>query len=363
MDNIPAYRHIKEVLREEIRQGKYKPGDKLPSSNELAAMFGTSRNTSVKALTELVFEGVASAVKGSGTVVNDLTSAAAPVRRKSRKECPDIGLLLADLDDLNHPYISRILQGISNRAKTLPCTIRIFCIRNASIAEFAKQRAFDGLIVITELPDSSVLLMKREKIPFVLLGNDLAGEEVASVANDSFSGVSEAMRHLHDLGHRSIGVLSGPSGRSITACGYLAYRQMLQELGLSEEECFFKACDWGEKAGYEVFGALLKSGKRPTALFAFEDYMACGAIRAAKEFGLRVPEDLSVIGFGNYSGAPSPVPLTTVDAFNGELGAKSLELITDILKGKAVPDRKIFVKPLLIERESCRKTIQRKDEK
>ncbi len=363
MENIPVYQHIKEVLREEIRQGKYKPGEKLPSSNELAAMFGTSRNTSVKALTELVFEGVASAVKGSGTVVNDLSSAAFPVHRKLRKECPDIGLLLADLDDLNHPYISRVLQGISGRAKTLSCTIRIFCIKNASIAEFIKQHPFDGLIVITELPDSSILLMKRQKVPFVLLGNDLAGEEVASVANDSFSGVFNAMRHLHKLGHRRIGVLSGPSGRNVTACGYLAYRQMLQELGLAEDECFFKACDWGEAAGYEEFSRILKSGRRPTALVTFEDYMACGAIRAAKEAGLRVPQELSVVGFGNYTDAPSPVPLTTVDVFNGELGAKSLELIVEILKGKAPPDRKIFVKPLLIERESCSPLINRKDKK
>ncbi len=363
MENSPVYRHIKDVLREEIRQGKYKPGDRLPSSNELAAMFGTSRNTSVKALTELVSEGVASAMKGSGTVVNDLNAASGAPRRKLRKECPDIGLLLADLDDLNHPYIARVLQGISGRAKTLSCTIRIFCIRNASIGEFVKQRPFDGLIVITELPDSSVLYMKQQKVPFVLLGNDLAGEEVASVANDSFSGVFEAMRYLHGLGHRRIGVLSGPSGRSVTACGYLAYRQMLQEFGLAEDECFFKASDWGEEAGYEVFGRLLKSGRHPTALFAFEDYIACGAIRAAKEAGLRVPEDLSVIGCGNYTDAPYGIPLTTVEPFCGELGAKSLELITAILKGKAPPDRKIFVKPLLIERESCRKTDHRKGKK
>ena len=69
MENIPMYQHIKDILKEEIRQGKYRPGDRLPSSNELAVLFSTSRNTSVKALNELVMEGAASAVKGSGTTV------------------------------------------------------------------------------------------------------------------------------------------------------------------------------------------------------------------------------------------------------------------------------------------------------
>ena len=66
MENIPMYQHIKDILKEEIRQGKSRPGDRLPSSNELAVLFSTSRNTSVKALNELVMEGAASAVKGSG---------------------------------------------------------------------------------------------------------------------------------------------------------------------------------------------------------------------------------------------------------------------------------------------------------
>lgn len=227
MENIPMYQHIKDILKEEIRQGKYRPGDRLPSSNELAVLFSTSRNTSVKALNELVMEGAASAVKGSGTIVNDLHSESGGGKSPVRKNCPDIGLLLADLDDLNHPYITRILHGISERGKTLPCSLRIFCIRNTSIREFAAQRHFDGLIVITELPETSILYLKQQDIPFVLLGNDIAGEDVAVVMNEAFSAMFEAMRHLVRLGHRRIGVLSGPSCKAVTTGGYLAYRQML----------------------------------------------------------------------------------------------------------------------------------------
>ena len=306
----------------------------------------------------------ASAVKGSGTIVNDLHSESGGGKSPVRKNCPDIGLLLADLDDLNHPYITRILHGISERGKTLPCSLRIFCIRNTSIREFAAQRHFDGLIVITELPETSILYLKQQDIPFVLLGNDIAGEDVAVVMNEAFSAMFEAMRHLVRLGHRRIGVLSGPSCKAVTTGGYLAYRQMLAELALVEDECFFKACDWGEESGYHAFKKLWNEGKRPTALIAFEDYMAYGAIRAAEEAGLAVPDSLSVIGYGNYPVKAGDVPLTTFDHHIEDLGRKSLELITEILKGKAPPDRKIYLRPQMIERGSCIKYPQkRKKEK
>ena len=195
MDDIPIYRHIKEILLEEIRQGKYRPGDRLPSSNELAKLFSVSRNTTVKALEELVREGAGTPVRGRGTIVNDLAPGAAPVFRSVRNACPDVGLLLADLDDLNHPYITRILAGISERAKTLSCSLRIFCIRNTAIRDFVAQRHFDGLIVITELPAASILYMKQRNVPFVLLGND-----------DDISAIHAFQRQTQQIGETELSV-------------------------------------------------------------------------------------------------------------------------------------------------------------
>ena len=119
-----------------------------------------------------------------------------------------------------------------------------------------------------------------------------------------------------------------------------------------------------EESGYHAFKKLWNEGKRPTALIAFEDYMAYGAIRAAEEAGLAVPDSLSVIGYGNYPVKAGDVPLTTFDHHIEDLGRKSLELITEILKGKAPPDRKIYLRPQMIERGSCIKYPQkRKKEK
>ena len=98
--SVPVYQRIKDVLTEEIRQGKYKPGDILPSVNELAKMFSTSRNTSVKAINDLSHEGIIHCVQGKGSVVNDLRKknkklASKKVKASSKSSFPVIGILLA----------------------------------------------------------------------------------------------------------------------------------------------------------------------------------------------------------------------------------------------------------------------------
>ncbi len=352
---IPTYQQIKDVLKEEIRQGKYKPGDILPSVNQLAKMFSTSRNTSVKAVNDLMHEGVVHTVQGRGTMVNDLhAEISSPVRKKRKSPIPGIGVLLADFDDINHPYIVKILKGISDGAKSSKCRLKVFCISNYSIREFIANEEFDGLVVLTELPQSSVLLLKQHKIPFVLANNDIYGEELYSVTVDSYRSVYESLKYLNELGHRKIAVLSGPSGARSTPLGYMAYQRAIEDFNLENDDRLFKSCEYyDEESGYKAFSELLKTGCRPSAVIAFDDYMACGAIRAANEHGLKVPEDLSVVGSGNQLNGYAPLPLTTMDYHLNDLGGKCLEMLLAHLGGTPPDKHKINLKPELIIRDSC----------
>ena len=212
--SIPVYQRIKDVLTEEIRQGKYKPGDTLPSVNELAKMFSTSRNTSVKAINDLSHEGIIFCVQGKGSVVSDFHKKNKNLKSKAKasnnSSFPVIGILLADFDDMTHPYLSMVLKGISGKAKTMPCNLKTFCINNYSIDTFIHNEVFDGLIVLTELPQSSVFLLRQNGIPFVLANNDIYGEELLSITLDSFSSTYKALEYLYSLGHSKISVLTGP---------------------------------------------------------------------------------------------------------------------------------------------------------
>ena len=357
--SIPVYQRIKDVLTEEIRQGKYKPGDTLPSVNELAKMFSTSRNTSVKAINDLSHEGIIYCVQGKGSVVNDLQKknkklASKKVKASSNSSFPVIGVLLADFDDMTHPYLSMILKGISGKAKTMPCNLKTFCIKNYSIDDFIRTENFDGLIVLTELPQSSVFLLKQNGIPFVLANNDIYGEELLSVTIDSFTATYKAVEYLHSLGHSKISVLSGPYFARSTPLAYSAYKHAMNHFKLEVEESFFRSCNYGEEGGYAVFSEMLKSEKVPTAVFALEDFIAVGVMKAAGEKSFKVPGDMSVIGNGNMlNGSNVKVPLTTFNTKLDELGGLCLEMIVRQIKKEPIKKTKISLDPELIIRGSC----------
>jgi len=355
--SIPAYQQIKDILKGEIQQGKYKPGDALPSVNQLAKMFATSRNTSVKAITDLVHEGIVFTVQGKGTLVSDFSKA--PEANKSKKKrsssVPCIGILLADFDNIDHPYMAKIIKGISEKAKAIKCNMKVFCISNYSINDFVHNEDFDGLIVLTELPQSSVFLIRQNKIPFVLANNDIYGEDLFSVTVDNFNATYQAVKYLHNLGHKEICVLAGPHFARSTPISYAAYKFAMNEFGLEVNENFFKSCEYGEDGGYAAFSSLIQAGKIPTAVFALEDYIACGVIKAAAEKSLKVPDDLSIIGNGNMLNGSSIFALTTFNNKLDELGGLCLELLDKQLKDEPVKNRKISLVPELIIRNSCAK--------
>ena len=115
--STPVYQQIKDVIREEIKQGKYKPGDILPSVNQLAVMFSTSRNTAVKAVSDLVHDGIIYCVQGRGSVVSDLRKGTKVRKTKNfnKTSVPGIGILLADFDDINHPRSEEHTSELQSR--------------------------------------------------------------------------------------------------------------------------------------------------------------------------------------------------------------------------------------------------------
>ena len=351
---LPVYQQIKDIIREEIAQGKYKPGDTLPSANQLAKLFSTSRNTAVKAINDLAFEGTIYCVQGKGSIVNDLQKETVRNAKRKKSDIPEIGVLLSDFDKLNHPYFTSLFKGISEKAKTIPCKLKTFSINNYSINDFVNTEYFDGLIVASKLPQSSVFVLKQNHIPFVLAGNDIYGEELLCVTGDSYNSTYEAVKYLYSLGHKKIAVLTGPTTARSTPLAYMAYKHAMAELNLEVDENLFRACDYGEEAGCTAFQKLIDSRNIPTAVFTMEDNIAVGVIKAAEENSLKVPEDLSVIGSGDrFPVSNVKIPLTTFSDKLPEIGALCLEMIDKKINNKVIKNPKVSLKSQLIIRESC----------
>jgi DNA-binding LacI/PurR family transcriptional regulator len=166
---------------------------------------------------------------------------------------------------------------------------------------------------------------------------------------DQHAGAARATRHLLSLGHRTVWHLAGPANW-IDAGGRAAgWRSVLAAEGREIPECL--TGDWSARSGYE-HGKRLAANPEITALFVANDATALGVLRALRERGRRVPEDVSVVGFDDVPEAPffSP-PLTTVRQNFGEVGRHAFQLLLDQIDG-LTPERRRIVEPELVVRES-----------
>lgn len=198
----------------------------------------------------------------------------------------------------------------------------------------------DGVVTVLFHTSATALFqLLNHNIPVVRLeaAHKNAGERpLDNVYLDNVAAAQAAGRHLLDKGHERIGMLTGSEGPS--AYRLIGYSLMLQERGMPLDEGLIKTGDFNEAGGYVAMQALLAQMPRPTAVFAANDLMAMGAYLAIKEAGLRIPEDIAVVGFDNIPTAKlvSP-PLTTVDQFQRNVGRRAAEMLFERLMGVSFP--------------------------
>jgi LacI family transcriptional regulator len=210
------------------------------------------------------------------------------------------------------------------------------------------RRRVDGLVLTTaragaEAPGAD------ERVPQVLA---LRGDGVRSAAlGDDHLGARLAVRHLVDLGHRRIGLVGGP-GYATSARGREAgYAAALADAGIAADPSLVAGDAFSMEAGERAGRALLDRAARPTAIFAVNDNTAIGVLAAAHALGLRVPEDLSLVGYNDIPVVSRlPVPLTTVRVPFGTVAANALDLLQEALAGAA--PRTLVAAPTLIPRRS-----------
>lgn len=193
----------------------------------------------------------------------------------------------------------------------------------------------DGAIIVDLVPTASErALLAEQRVPWVMVGADCPG--VDSVVIDNLEGARAATRHLIELGHRSIGLISGgpamfpASSPPLRRAGFLA---ALEEAGVRFDPKAERVGDFSALGGYEAMQSILDLDRPPTAVFAMSDEMAMGAARAIEESGRSVPDDVSVVGFDDVDWAFA-FGLTTVRQDATELGAIAARLMIERLEGQ-----------------------------
>lgn len=215
----------------------------------------------------------------------------------------------------------------------------------------------DGLIFMaTGDRSQSLETLVRGGLPVVVVDRQLSALEVDTVLTDNLQGGLLATRYLIASGHRRIGCITGPSHLTPSAQRVIGYRQALQEAGLEVDEVLMVRGDFHPRSGYEAARRLLEQHPLPTALFACNDMMAIGALRALAEAGLRVPEDCSIVGYDDIELASyAAPPLTTVRQDKVAIAEAALRLVLERINQPELPARCETLPVELVERQSTRR--------
>ena len=268
-----------------------------------------------------------------------------------------VGVLVPLIYDL---YFSAILSGIAEAAydhdlRLLLSPTQHDHAREASLLERLTRDVTDGALIV--LPEESSAELERvisEARPVVVVDPLLPlGERVPCVSVGHGGGAGDAMRHLLELGHRRIGAVTGPPGWVATEARREGYRTALARAGIPFDPALEVASDFERAAGASAAAVLLSLPEPPTAIFAFNDAIAVGTMRAAHELGVRVPEELSVIGFDDIAYATMVGPmLTTVRQPLGELGRTAVNLLLRLLERPSSEPRQIELSTRLVVRDT-----------
>ena len=218
-------------------------------------------------------------------------------------------------------------------------------------------RQVDGLMVLNPRADGRYryfLPLIDKGMAIVYLNNTPRGEPVSSVRCDDHEGGYRATRHLIDLGHTAIATILGPDNEECALDRFDGYRQALLEVGLGVDPALTGQGNWSATSGYQTTKGLLAASRTFTAIFAQNDQMAVGAIRALREAGRQVPANVSVIGFDDIPLASYfDPPLTTLRQPMEESGQQAARLLVQTIQSPGHPPEQVLIHARLVERASC----------
>ena len=346
--------------RERILDGRLPAGTRLPTDEELAALYQISRDTVRKALAQLANEGLIERVQGRGTFVSRPSSYGSPLTQLKQKQ---IGLVLNRT--FRTQLAMNLLVGVEQAAKSHGYNVSFTYAegeQEQQASDIARMRAnhVSGMI-IWPTGDSTAALIRQlqaDHIPVVLMDRYFPDLPLDYVGSDNVGGGYRATEHLLILGHRRIGfVYAHEETLQITSVyeRWQGYRKALQKYEVHYDETLVVPDVRQSQAGtLEGLVEFLQRPDRPGAIFTVNDYVALDVLQAAKALHLRIPEDLAVVGFDDmeFAAHVNP-PLTTIKQQFIDIGLRAGSLLINRVEGMVGTPRHIELPTNLIIRESC----------
>ncbi|WP_082233282.1 LacI family DNA-binding transcriptional regulator [Halobacillus massiliensis] len=283
-----------------------------------------------------------------------------------RQSTQTIGIVMKDsaTHSFENPFFSEILKGISGSCHAKDYSINLTTGESQEaifqdVVKMVQGKRVDGIIVLYSREDDPVVpyLMERD-FPFVVVGKPLFGaNKHMYVDNDNVEASREAANHLINLGHRRLGFIGGDLKFEVAKDRLNGFKQAAYENGIKEEELYILSTELNNPVttGKKIVSKLMELSHRPTALLVTDDYNGLTVISAFQEHNIKVPEDVSVIGFNNTMIAKLAYPpLTTVDTNPYQLGFQASNSLIDVLNDPSALKRGVIIPTTIVERDSCK---------
>jgi LacI family transcriptional regulator len=255
------------------------------------------------------------------------------------------------------PFFPMLMQSISSTCNQKDYSIMFWLaepeFERRAIHQVLYNGLIDGVIVSSmHLSDPIIETLCERKLPFVTVGRNPTSPRTSYVDADNYNGAREAMRHLMRLGRKRIATISGPMNTIVGVDRLKGYRDALKEHGLSYIPELVVEGDFSDGGGYYATQLLIHH--HPDAILAASDAMALAAMRALQEAGLKVPEDVAVIGFDDITLAARAVPpLTTIRQPIGAMGAEAVTMLIDMIDHPSGEPHRVVLPTELVIRSSC----------
>jgi LacI family transcriptional regulator len=270
-----------------------------------------------------------------------------------------IGVIVADI---SNPFFGAVVKGIQDEAQKHNYSI----ILQGSDEEYDKEveaiqvmlaERVDGLLITpVQARTETIKRLGESDLPFVLLARQFDDLDADYVVPDNVRGGFLATEHLISLGHERIALVNAPLCISSAKNRLKGYKKALTQYGIDIDESLITSQALTAKAGYRAVEPMLRRRDRPTAVFTYSDFVAFGVMKAIRGLGLRIPEDIAVVGFDDIEFSTClEVPLTTIRSPKEELGRKAIMVLNQKLTGGGSDDdRKVTMGvSLIVRRSTC----------
>ena len=260
------------------------------------------------------------------------------------------------IPDLRNPFFSDVVSGIQARAGDLGFRVlfntgeRQPALEESAIEGLLELRV-DGLILAAPRAEDRVITRAGSWAPIVVLNRNSPDDSCDSVSNDNIAGAGLAVEHCADLGHRRIALIEGGAGIAART-RFEGYLRAMRRLGLADHILTAQGAH-NEEGGRRGVQELLRAKPFPTAIFASNDLCAIGAMDALEEAGLRIPEDVSLVGFDNTTlAALRHISLTSINQPGGDMGRSAVERLWERIDGERTTPQHDVVVPSLVVRST-----------